>query len=99
MLHTTKETQQGNTVYLEHDFKNLNGVSTDPDTTPSYDISNSAGTSVQSGSLNKRKNGYWYTYFVPADIGVYTITFTGEIGGETVLHKIDLRVVEKLLSE
>ena len=99
MLHTTKETQQGNTVYLEHDFRNLNGVSTDPDTTPSYTIVDSSGTSIQSGPLNKRKDGYWYTYFVPTDIGVYTITFTGEIGGKDVLHKIDLRVVEKLLSE
>ena len=99
MLHTTKETQQGNTVYIEHEFKSLADVSVNLDTTPSYEITISAGTSIQSGYLNKRKDGYWYTYFVPTDIGVYIIKFTGLVNEETVVNKMELRVVEKLLKE
>lgn len=94
MLHTTKEVQQGNTVYFEQIFYNLDGEETDPDSTPTYVIRDGSGTSVQAGSLLKRKDGYWYTYYTTTDIGDYTIEYTGAVNSKTVFYKKEFKVVE-----
>jgi len=93
MIHTTKNIQKNNTTYFECRFRNLDGEFVDPSTNPTYEIRSESGSIVQSGSLQKRKDGYWGTYYTPTDIGLYEISYSGEINSKVVLIKDKFRVI------
>jgi|GEM_PF-2253989 hypothetical protein len=93
MQHTTKTLQKGNTVYLECIFRNMNGEATDPYPIPTYSITKESGDEAASGSLQKRKEGYFGTYFTPTEIGEYEITYSGEVDEKVVQLKSNFKVV------
>jgi hypothetical protein len=93
MIHTTKEIQKGNTVYLECIFRDMNGVAVDPSTTPQYSILSESGSTITTGYLTKRKDGYYGTYYAPSAIGEYQIAYTGTVDGKVVVLKSNFKVI------
>lgn len=93
MQHTTKTFQKGNTAYLECVFRNINGVPTDPYPAPTYSIKKESGAEDVGGTLQKRKEGYFGTYYTPDEIGEYQIVYTGEVDQKVVYLKSKFKVV------
>ncbi len=90
---TTKKFELGNTVYFECVYQGADGSLSDP-TLPTWKIINTKGTTVDSGSPNKRKDGIWYFFWTPTTTGDYILEFAGTIDDSAVLIRKKFKVIQ-----
>lgn len=97
-MHTIKQFELGNTIYLEVKFRNLNSDLADP-VNPQFKIYTAAGDLVIDSTIDitygpwKRANGIWYTKWTSSIVGDYYIEWTGEEETRPVVFRKPFKVV------
>lgn len=81
-----KQFEKGNSIYFKCTFYSIRGAKVDP-TSPTYQVVDSGGTEVKTGTPTKSETGIYYFYFIPSSEGKYVVKFTGTVNSQTVVGR------------